>query len=779
MIWPIKIPIPRVLGVGYRRLIDGVEHLLGFGPLDFEGPIWGGNSDGTRQNAVTETGVTDAAKSVPAPDVAPSGPGVPSAPASSEATTTVNGSGSGSTADAEMTAKQRIRDKEKGIPRHFKLGLVTAPPAGVLLLLASTCITGRTVREGIVAEPIRPFDVMILFLSFAYIALSLDQVGLLRYLAFLVAKKATDHTAAVETPSATPGATPGQTPGPSGRATPTNSAIAPGATAVETASSETVAAGEGSGRARRRKGKSAQPVFAALYALFIFISAVAGNDPIVLSGTPFVAYFSRTSGSPAEPYAFMEIYAANLASAILVSSNPTNLVLSAAFGLSFLQYSAWMVLPTLAAAVVLYPVIALQYRAQLRRAIRPPDVDPRSALVDPAGAVWASTVFILAVVVLVVLSATGQLHGAAGVWSVAAPAAVLVALRDMWHDWRHRGQRGKDVELDDLGQSGQNGASGERGERGVGQAGECTCSNGERRSYEEEEKEDEEDVDGELELHIVRPVMKRGMRRRLSSRVCRSRPSPAALAPLAPLTPLAPLEASTSAVMPSTPSASTATVTPGSSSGLGTSIPTPASSSTAACNIPRRRRRRRRRPRHHPIHWFRRTFPTVSSIVPRLPFPLVLFALSFFILVRSLETWIGIWARWWAIYVARTGLAGAIFMLALLSVVGSNFCGTNIGSAVLWQQVLVEWKRAARAEGGDVDQRILYASMLTLATGCNYGAYSFTFSASLAGLLWKDLLFARGIRVRIGQFCVNNLVPLSVTMLVSCLIIAAEVCVML
>lgn len=754
MIWPIKIPIPRVFGVGYRRLVDGVEHLLGFGALDHEGPIWGGNSDGTRQNTVSDTGMTDAAEALPPVDAPAAQPGVTAAP--SEATTAVNGSGS--TTDAVLTDKEkkRARDKEAGIPRHFKLGLVTAPPAGVLLLLASTCITGRTVREGIVAEPIRPFDVMILFLSFAYIALSLDQVGLLRYLAFLVAKKATDRTASIDTP----GQTPGSTPGPSGRATPTG-ASAPVATAVDAVSSGAVAEGEEGGQAqRRKKGKSAQPVFAALYGLFIFISAVAGNDPIVLSGTPFVAYFSRTSGSPAEPYAFMEIYAANLASAILVSSNPTNLVLSAAFGLSFLEYSAWMVLPTLAAAVVLYPVIALQYRSQLRQPIRPPDVDPRSALVDPAGAVWASVVFILAVVVLVVLSATGQLHGAAGVWSVAAPAAVLVALRDMWHDWRHRGQRGKDIELDDL----RNGHSA---------SGECVCGsresgtrdNGSRRSYEEEEKEDAEDVDGELELHLVRPVMKPGMRRRLSSRVCRSRPSPAAI------TPLPESSAAATGVAPSAASTPTLAQTPA----PGTPIPAGIGPSTVTRTTTGNNSRRGRQRRWHPLHWFRRTFPTVSSIFPRLPFGLVLFALSFFILVRSLETWIGIWARWWAIYVDRTGLAGAIFMLALLSVVGSNLLGTNIGCAVTLQGVLTEWvKRESR-----VDQRVLFASMLTLATGCNYGAYSFTFSASLAGLLWKDLLFARGIRVRIGQFCLNNLVPLFVTMLVSCLIIAAEVCVML
>lgn len=49
----------------------------------------------------------------------------------------------------------------------FTLGLATAPVAGVLLLLASTCIPGLVVRKGIVGEGhVRPYDVMTLFLSF-------------------------------------------------------------------------------------------------------------------------------------------------------------------------------------------------------------------------------------------------------------------------------------------------------------------------------------------------------------------------------------------------------------------------------------------------------------------------------------------------------------------------------------------------------------------------------------------------------------------------------------
>ena len=58
-------------------------------------------------------------------------------------------------------------EEERGRRMYFKLGLETAPVIGVLILLASTCIPGSVVRDGIVgSEGVRPYDIMTLFLSF-------------------------------------------------------------------------------------------------------------------------------------------------------------------------------------------------------------------------------------------------------------------------------------------------------------------------------------------------------------------------------------------------------------------------------------------------------------------------------------------------------------------------------------------------------------------------------------------------------------------------------------
>lgn len=49
---------------------------------------------------------------------------------------------------------------------HFNLGLTTAPVIGVLLLLASTSIGGRVLRNGIVGiQGVKPYDIMTLFIS--------------------------------------------------------------------------------------------------------------------------------------------------------------------------------------------------------------------------------------------------------------------------------------------------------------------------------------------------------------------------------------------------------------------------------------------------------------------------------------------------------------------------------------------------------------------------------------------------------------------------------------
>ncbi|BEJ16168.1 hypothetical protein CspHIS471_0507730 [Cutaneotrichosporon sp. HIS471] len=511
---------------------------------------------------------------------------------------------------------------------HLTLGLTTAPVAGVLLLLASTCIPGSVIRGGIVSG-VRPYDIMTLFLSFAYISLSLDCTGLLRFLAFTVASHSTS---------------------------------------------------------------SGKTLFLSLYALFVLLSLGVGNDPVVLSGTPFVAYFTTHTNVNPTPFLFAQFQAANLASALLVSSNPTNLVLTSSFNLSFLSFSAWTALPTLVAAVTLYPVLAVLYRKLIPKTLNPPNVNPRDALVDPTGAIFTSTVFIVAIIALIALSATGKLEGIQGVWTVTGPAAVLILLRDGLHDLRKRGNAvaKSEVEMKRVGPTNK----------------------------------------GEAEVHAS------GVEDIRLAAISMRRPS------------------------------SSATQSPPDSKSRSPSPPLPSPSSPPPPKA---------KAKVHPIAWLRYTFPTVAAVMSRLPLPLLPFAFSMFILVDALEYtgWVKVWAHWWAAWARVGGTAGCIWLMALVSVLGCNILGTNIGLTVLLSRILVVWRDDAAPSN-----RTLYGSVLALAIGSNFGAYSFVFSASLAGLLWRDILAQKGLVVGRLEFMRWNMVPLWTTMAVACLVIAAEVCVM-
>jgi Na+/H+ antiporter NhaD/arsenite permease-like protein len=159
------------------------------------------------------------------------------------------------------------------------MNFVTAPLIADLFLLAILAIGRKEVHDGTLgANSILPYNIMIFFLTLAYIAISIDASGLIRWLAFKVLQK-------------------------------------------------------GGGVGHR--------LFFYLYAFFFALGTCIGNDPIILSGTAFLAYMTRVSSNIVHPRAWIhtQFAVANIASAILVSSNPTNLVLAGAFHVTFIKYT--------------------------------------------------------------------------------------------------------------------------------------------------------------------------------------------------------------------------------------------------------------------------------------------------------------------------------------------------------------------------------------------------------------------------------------------------------
>ncbi|WWC85208.1 uncharacterized protein L201_000067 [Kwoniella dendrophila CBS 6074] len=492
---------------------------------------------------------------------------------------------------------------------YFPLDLRTVPVIGVLLLLASTCTPPPVVRRGIVGSGgVKPYDIMTLFICFAYISISLDCTGTLRYLAFLIASKST------------------------------------------------------------KKGGGLK-LYNSFFLFFSIIGLIFGNDPIILSGTPFLAYFTQHSSiNPPTSFLFTHFFLSNLVSTLLVSSNITNLVLTSAFKISFLTYSAWLALPTLISLISLYPLLrfgVFKKKGLIPKTIYPPNINPKEALIDPFGAIYNSSIFIIAIIALIGLSAGHLLEGTEGVWTVTLPAALLVLIRDLVKDQleirRTSGKR-KGTKI-----------WSEKNE--INQGNFAQNSNGDmaRNGIKDEKVNEFKEV--------------------------------------IPFNPLSP---------------------------------------------------------------FTKNFPTTSIIISRLPWALLPFTFSFFILVEGLQHtgWIKVFGNWWGKWEPIGGVAGSVWLMGILSIIGCNIFGTNIGATILLARVLQYWGMTRT-----VSERSLYGAVFTLAVGSNFGAYSFVFSASLAGLLWKSILAQKGIHIKLREFIKWNFWPICVTMLVGCLVVAGEVCV--
>ncbi|KAK5996790.1 hypothetical protein PT974_02133 [Cladobotryum mycophilum] len=177
------------------------------------------------------------------------------------------------------------------------------------------------------------------------------------------------------------------------------------------------------------------------------------------------------------------------------------------------------------------------------------------------------------------------------------------------------------------------------------------------------------------------------------------------------------------------------------------------------------------------FRWLQETFPTATAVIAHLPFALVPFAFCMFVLVQGLVTkgWVPVFAYGWNHWVNKTGTVGAVGGMGFLSVVLCNFAGTNIGTTILLSRVIQSWLAINHKEGHFVSQRNFWATVYSMALGVNYGAFSTAFSASLAGLLWRDILGRKHIHVRSLEFARVNLPIISIAMIVGCAVLIGEV----
>lgn len=571
---------------------------------------------------------------------------------------------------------------------------VTAPLIADLFLLAILAIGRDEVKAGTLGDNgIFPLDIMIFFITLAYIAISIDASGLIRYLALKVLEWG---------------------------------------------------------------GKVGHKLFFYLYAFFFSLGIFIGNDPIILSGTAFLAYMTRVSNNIKHPRAwiFTQFSIANIASAVLVSSNPTNLVLAGAFSIKFINYTANMVVPVVVTAIVLFPFLLyivfaneglipvsikmreLPTEAKLKPAVNPNIPHARGAaddhedthtnddqgqllslveimnpFLDKGGAAFGAIIMSVTLVTIVAINAASvktKENEQFQVFWVTLPAAFVMLCWDLVFGWIHR------EETREISRRGRKEVEQARMERVLRETRNREHNGGRplitedrvempltsRRSSREawpEIKVENADIDAKSGGDVLPITPGRGMN------------------PLVTLTPAGP-QNETSISLAAQPSPSLdlsvsdskgigADDSRASSDGLTISEerkdltrPDEASLSAqrapAPCqNIPVNdsqpgeqkeessvnSARKRDPPNLISLYkdgyrWLQETFPTVMAVISHLPFALVPFAFSMFILVQALVTkgWVSVFAYGWDHWVEKTGTIGAIGGMGFLSVILCN-----------------------------------------------------------------------------------------------------------
>lgn len=581
---------------------------------------------------------------------------------------------------------------------------ITAPLIADLFLLAILAIGRDEVKAGTLGDNgIFPIDIMIFFITLAYIAISIDASGLIRYLALKVLQWG---------------------------------------------------------------GKVGHRLFFYLYAFFFSLGVLIGNDPIILSGTAFLAYMTRVSNNIKHPRAwiFTQFSVANIASAVLVSSNPTNLVLAGAFNIKFINYTANMVVPVISTAIILFPFLLyiifaneglipvsitmreLPAEARLRPAVNPniPNargiadeeeethtnddqgqllslVEIMNPFLDKGGAAFGAIIMSVTLVTIVAINAASvktKNDEHFQVFWVTLPAAFVMLCWDLAFGWLHRydtreiSRRGREeverARMERLSREkrGRDQIEGRQvsTEGGTEMLLITRSSSKEARAWPETEVEDA-DADTEPE-HDASPVIPGGR----SPPVLTLTPAgPAGEATISPVPePSSPLDLSRSAGVGmaadnSRPSSDGLTVFDKREDALradGSSLSAQGVLAVGVNTHPNENHPnepidstvRATREDDPPTlislykdgyRWSQETFPTVMAVISHLPFALVPFAFSMFVLVQALVTkgWVSVFAHGWDHWVEKTGTIGAIGGMGFLSVILCNVSSLGIAQA--------------------------------------------------------------------------------------------------
>ncbi|KAF8178470.1 hypothetical protein BJ912DRAFT_856074 [Pholiota molesta] len=559
--------------------------------------------------------------------------------------------------------------------KRIHLNLTTAPIIAILILWAAQCLGPSVIRDGIVGtDGVKPYNILILFFSLAYMAITLDITGILQAAAFWVSNKG---------------------------------------------------------------GSDGWRLFIYFYMMLTGLSVLLGNDPVILSGTAFLVYYTKVNELEPIPWLMSEFAAANTASMVLFVGNPTNVVVCEGFRINNAAFTAYTILPFLACIVTSFIALAAQFhksRYLPRRLMNSGDLDVRSVLLDPQSA-WVGSILLGTCLVVIIIVSFFHVD----VWKISLPFAVAKFIYDFaWDHYRHIHK--------------------------IPIMGRWTA------------KKSDEDLT-EIEDHLVLDELNRTHRSSTPTAELPKESAEGSLRPERSVTfddtnpPLVP-----SATQTRTNTRSNTQMTSKTTTTLAASLRQPPDHAPTAPFPPLQTLYNHL---HAQRHRLATHFPTLYTAFPRLPFALVPFAFAQFILIEALahQGWIERFAGW---LVRATGrrVHATVWAVGGLGVLLCNLSGTNIGATILLTKVVRAAVVSAPPDVGVSLDAFERAAGVALAVASNIGAVSFTFSASLAGLLWKQILNQKGINIKQWEFAKWNLLPLTVMTVVGLAVVSAEMAVL-
>ena len=107
-------------------------------------------------------------------------------------------------------------------------------------------------------------------------------------------------------------------------------------------------------------------LFTGFYFFAGFLTLMTSNDIVILTLTPIIFYLGKYAKLNIIPFLFAEFFAANTFSMLFLIGNPTNIIVTEVFNISFLSYAQVMFLPTLIAVSLTYCLLRWYFREDLK-----------------------------------------------------------------------------------------------------------------------------------------------------------------------------------------------------------------------------------------------------------------------------------------------------------------------------------------------------------------------------------------------------------------------------